>query len=99
MADLARAINQYFTTGQATQQALNDAQKAVDALLQRYVEIQAAPAAFEHQQIVLRLESEQRADGSMAAPQVALHMSPYLENLIIEAQRQAHLDAAGTATP
>lgn len=96
MTDLARVINQYFTSGQATQQALDDAQKAVDALLQRYVEIQAAPAAFEQQQIVLRLESEQRADGSMAA-QVALQMSPHLENLIIEAQRQAHLDAAGMA--
>jgi len=70
------------------QEALADAQKAVDALLQRYVEIQAAPQAFDGERIELALETDTRPDGSTAA-QVALRMSPRLEALIIEAQRQA----------
>lgn len=88
MDDLARVVNQYLGQGQLSDEALADAQKAVDALLQRYVEIEAAPEAFNDERIGLALETERQPDGTMGA-QVALRMSPRLEGLIIEAQRQA----------
>ncbi|KNY11980.1 hypothetical protein AKG08_00495 [Achromobacter piechaudii] len=88
MDDLARLVNQYLGQGQLSDEALADAQKAVDALLTRYVEIEAAPEAFNDESITLALETERQPDGSMGA-QVALRMSPRLEGLIIEAQRQA----------
>ncbi|CAB3711393.1 Uncharacterised protein [Achromobacter spanius] len=88
MNDLARVVNQYLGQGQLSEEALADAQKAVDALLARYVEIEAAPEAFNDERIGLALETERQPDGSMGA-QVALRMSPRLEGLIIEAQRQA----------
>jgi hypothetical protein len=52
------------------------------------VEIQAAPEAFDNERIELALETENQPDGQTSA-QVALRMSPRLEGLIIEAQRQA----------
>ncbi|CAB3701601.1 hypothetical protein LMG3431_05445 [Achromobacter pestifer] len=88
MNDLARVVNQYLGQGQLSDEALADAQKAVDALLQRYIEIQAAPEAFNDEHIGLALETERQPDGTTGA-QVALRMSPRLEGLIIEAQRQA----------
>lgn len=88
MNDLARVANQYLGPDQLGEEALADAQKAVDALLERYVDIQAAPEAFDGERIELALETDTRPDGSTAA-QVALRMSPRLESLIIEAQRQA----------
>ena len=88
MNDLARVVNQYLGDGRLSEEALADAQKAVDALLARYVEIQAAPEAFDGEAIGLALETQQLPDGSTAA-HVALRMSPRLEGLIIEAQRQA----------
>lgn len=88
MNDLAQVVNQYLSPGQLTDEALADAQKAVDALLARYVEIQAAPEAFDNERIELALETETQPDGQTGA-QVALRMSPRLEGLIIEAQRQA----------
>ncbi len=88
MNDLARVVNQYLGADRLSDEALADAQKAVDALLARYVEIQAAPEAFDGERVGLALETERRPDGSTAA-QVALRMSARLENLIIEAQRQA----------
>lgn len=88
MNDLARAVNQYLGNGHVSDEALADAQKAVDALLVRYVEIQAAPEAFNGERIELALESAQQPDGA-SSTQVALRMSPRLEGLIIEAQRQA----------
>ena len=88
MDDLARVVNQYLGHGQLSDEALADAQKAVDALLSRYVEIEAAPEAFNDERIGLALETERQPDGTMGA-QVALRMSPRLEGLIIEAQRQA----------
>jgi hypothetical protein len=81
-------VNQYLGHGQLSDEALADAQKAVDALLARYVEIEAAPDAFNDECIGLALETERQPDGTMGA-QVALRMSPRLEGLIIEAQRQA----------
>ncbi|KRC76563.1 hypothetical protein ASE30_08160 [Achromobacter sp. Root83] len=88
MDDLARVVNQYLGNGQLSDEALADAQKAVDALLSRYVDIQAAPGAFNDEAIELALETVAQADGTSGA-QVALRMSPRLEGLIIEAQRQA----------
>ncbi|WMD23354.1 hypothetical protein RAS12_13575 [Achromobacter seleniivolatilans] len=88
MNDLARVVNQYLGQGQLSEESLADAQKAVDALLNRYVQIQAAPEAFDGERIELALETQRQPDGSMGA-QVALQMSPRLETLIIEAQRQA----------
>ncbi|MCY1212120.1 hypothetical protein D9M72_238480 [compost metagenome] len=88
MNDLARVVNQYLGQGHLSDEALADAQKAVDALLDRYVEIKAAPEAFDNERIGLALETERGPDGRMGA-QVALRMSARLEGLIIEAQRQA----------
>jgi hypothetical protein len=88
MDDLARVVNQYLGQGHLSDEALADAQKAVDALLDRYVEIKAAPEAFDNERIALALETERGPDGRMGA-QVALRMSARLEGLIIEAQRQA----------
>jgi len=88
-SDLARAVNEQLAHGPLDAAALERAQQAVDALVQRYIDIQAAPAAFAGQRIRLRLET-----GQDAAPQVALEMSPELEDQIIEAQRLAHQQAA-----
>lgn len=88
MNDLARVVNQYLGAGKLSDESLGDAQKAVDALLDRYVEIQAAPEAFDNERIELALETLPQPDGTTGA-QVALRMSPRLEGLIIEAQRQA----------
>ena len=88
-SDLARTVNQALANAPLDDAALAGAQRAVDALVQRYVDIQAAPAAFNGQRIRLKLET---APG--AAPQVALEMSPELEDQIIEAQRLAHQQAA-----
>ena len=88
MNDLARVVNQYLGHGKLSEEALADAQKAVDALLERYVEIEAAPEAFDDERIELALETLPQPDGTTSA-QVALRMSPRLEGLIIEAQRQA----------
>lgn len=92
MDDLARVVNQYLGHGQLSEEALADAQKAVDALLARYVEIKAAPEAFDNESIGLALETATGPDGQVGA-QVALRMSPRLEGLILEAQRQAHSSA------
>ncbi|CAP43062.1 hypothetical protein [Bordetella petrii] len=90
-SDLARTVNEHLAHGPLDDAALQRAQQAVDALVQRYIDIQAAPAAFAGQRIRLRLEAGQ---GAGAAPQVALEMSPDLEDQIIEAQRLAHQQAA-----
>lgn len=88
-SDLARTVNEQLAHGPLDAATLECAQQAVDALVQRYIDIQAAPAAFAGQRIRLRLEA-----GQGAAPQVALAMSPELEDQIIEAQRLAHQQAA-----
>ena len=86
MNDLARVVNQYLGDGRLSEK--RGRAEAVDALLARYVEIQAAPEAFDGEAIGLALETQPLPDGSTAA-HVALRMSPRLEGLIIEAQRQA----------
>jgi len=87
--DLAKTIEQQFKLHAQSSMAvqLHEAQKAVDRLLNQYVQIQANPAAFEGQSIELRLEQD---DSSPDAAVLALKTSPELEALILEAQEQAH---------
>jgi len=86
--DLARTIEQQFKlhaeSPMSTQ--LFEAQKAVDRLLNQYVQIQANPKAFEGQSIVLKLE--QNASDAKGMPVLALQTSPELEALILEMQSQ-----------
>ncbi|CAM3785138.1 hypothetical protein [Bordetella tumulicola] len=89
-SDLARVVNQQLAGLPLDAAALARAQQAVDALIQKYIEVQAAPAAFNGQRIILKLDAEQPGD----VPQVALEMSPELEDQIIEAQRLAQQQAA-----
>lgn len=88
-SDLARVVNQQLAGQPLDDAALARAQQAVDALMQKYVEVQAAPAAFNGQRIILKLDAGQPDD----VPQVALEMSPELEDQIIEAQRLAQQQA------
>jgi hypothetical protein len=89
-SDLARVVNQELAGQSLDALALTKAQTAVDALLKKYVDIQAAPAAFVGQRIALRLDTSDPT----GTPHVALEMSPELEDQIIEAQRFAHQQAA-----
>lgn len=86
--DLAKVIEQQFRlhapSGTTTQ--LFEAQKAVDRLLNQYVQIQANPEAFEGQSIVLELEPD--PDDAESAV-LALRTSPHLEALILQAQEAA----------
>ncbi|MGB3287994.1 MAG: hypothetical protein WBA83_01835 [Burkholderiaceae bacterium] len=85
--DLAKTIEQQFKlhaeSSLATQ--LHEAQKAVDRLLNQYVQIQANPSAFEGQSITLRLE---RDDSKSGTPVLSLQTTPRLEELILEVQAQ-----------
>lgn len=83
--DLARAIEQQFKLHAESPAAvqLHEAQKAVDRLLNQYVQIQANPDAFEGESIELSLEHD--SDDPEAAV-LALKTSPKLEALILEAQ-------------
>lgn len=86
--DLAKTIEQQFTlhAQSAVATKLYEAQKAVDRLLNQYVQIQANPAAFEGQSIQISLgQNESDPD----TPVLVLKTSPHLEALIIEAQEQA----------
>lgn len=83
-------VNQELAGQSLDDTAMARAQQAVDALVQRYIDIQAAPAAFTGQRILLKLDTAT----SGGTPQVALEMSPELEDQIIEAQRLAHQQAS-----
>lgn len=83
-------VNQELAGQSLDDTAMARAQQAVDALVQRYIDIQAAPAAFNGQRILLKLDTA----ASGGTPQVALEMSPELEDQIIEAQRLAHQQAS-----
>lgn len=84
--DLAKTIEQQFKlhaqSTVATQ--LYEAQKAVDRLLNQYVQIQANPAAFEGQSIELNLARDDTDPND--TPVLVLKTSPHLEALILEAQ-------------
>jgi len=84
--DLAKTIEQQFKLHSASSihVQLAEAQKAVDRLLNQYVQIQANPSAFEGQSIELRLEQH-----DSDTPVLALKTSPQLEALILDAQAQA----------
>ncbi len=86
--DLAKTIEQQFTLHAQSSLAIQlyEAQKAVDRLLNQYVQIQANPDAFDGQTIQLHLESDDSEPD--APPVVALRTSPHLEQLIIEIQAQ-----------
>lgn len=88
--DLAKTIEQQFTLHAQSSLAIQlfEAQKAVDRLLNQYVQIQANPDAFDGQSIQLQLE--QGDSDSDSPPVLALHTSPHLEQLIIEMQAQQH---------
>ncbi len=85
--DLARTIEQQFKlhaqSSMTTQ--LYEAQKAVDRLLNQYVQIQANPDAFDGERIELSLEQDSEDPESAV---LALKTSPKLEALILEAQEQ-----------
>lgn len=84
--DLAKTIEQQFTlhAQSTTSVQLYEAQKAVDRLLNQYVQIQANPAAFEGQSIELSFSQ----DNSDDTPMLVLKTTPHLEALIIDAQEQ-----------
>ena len=86
--DLAKTIEQQFTlhADSALSVRLVEAQKAVDRLLNQYVQIQANPNAFEGQSITLHLERDDTDPGT--PPILALHTSEHLEGLILEMQQQ-----------
>lgn len=86
--DLARAIEEQFKLHENSSLAtrLYEAQKAVDRLLQQYVQIQANPQAFEGQSIQLRLEPGEK--DTSGTPVLTLETSEHLENLILQAQSQ-----------
>lgn len=91
--DLGRTIQAHLADRAVTKEDVQAAQLAIDALIQRYVAIEAAPYAFQDQQITLRIEVDRTADG-VEVPYVALQTSPRLEDLIIEAQ---NANPGGTA--
>ena len=85
--DLAKTIEQQFKlhTSSSLATQLYEAQKAVDRLLNQYVQIQANPQAFEGQSIKLSLEQD---DDDPQSAVLALETSPHLEALILQAQEQ-----------
>jgi len=89
--DLAKTIEQQFTlhADSPLSVKLTEAQKAVDRLLNQYVQIQANPDAFEGQSITLHLERDDSDAG--ATPVLALQTSAHLEGLILETQTQQSL--------
>jgi len=84
--DLARTIEQQFKLHAESTLAvqLHEAQKAVDRLLNQYVQIQANPEAFEGQSIELSLAQD---DSEPDKPVLMLKTSPHLEALILDAQQ------------
>ena len=87
--DLAKTIEQQFKLHvQSTQDVqVYEAQKAVDRLLNQYVQIQANPDAFEGQTIELHLVQD---DNDPEKSVLALKTSPHLETLILEVQQQEY---------
>lgn len=85
-SDLARTIHEQFRLHASLplEGRLAEAQKAVDRLLNQYVQIQAYPHAFEGQHITLRLQAGGTEPGD--GPVLALETSEHLEALLIQAQ-------------
>ena len=85
--DLGKTIEQQFKlhAQSSVDTQLYEAQKAVDRLLNQYVQIQANPTAFDGQSIKLSLEHD---EANPDTPVLALKTSPHLEALILEVQKQ-----------
>ena len=85
--DLARAIEEQFVLHEASSLEIRvaEAQKAVDRLLNQYVQIQANADAFEGQSITLSLQTDPDHPDT---PVLALQTSPHLEQLILEVQAE-----------
>lgn len=85
-SDLARTINAQFRLHASLplEGRLAEAQKAVDRLLNQYVQIQANPYAFEGQHITLRLQAD--GPNTEEGPVLALETSEHLEAMLIQAQ-------------
>ncbi|MFA5490397.1 MAG: hypothetical protein WC284_14520 [Candidimonas sp.] len=88
--DLAKTIEQQFQLhAQSSMDVqLMEAQKAVDRLLNQYVQIQAHPKAFEGQSIILSLQPDEEDEQGAAV--LALHTSPELETMILDMQARQH---------
>ncbi len=84
--DLAKTLEQQFTVHAQAPLATQvvEAQKAVDRLLNQYVQIQANPDAFDGASILLQLERDDT--DPEATPVLALRTTPRLEQLILEMQ-------------
>lgn len=63
---------------------LGTAQSSIDSLLQKYIDIKAAPHVFEGQRITLRVEPNDNNNGFF----IALHTSEELEERIIAMQNR-----------
>src|SRR5690606_13425819 len=85
--DLAKTIEQQFKlhARSSADVQVAEAQKAVDRLLNQYVQIQAHPPAVEGQTLTLRLE---HGDTGPETPVLAVKTSPRLEALILEVQER-----------
>ncbi len=95
--DLGRVIASALSEPQGDlDAALPQAQAAVDALLDEYVQRKAAPDAFDGQAIVLRLETSTDDDGETST-YIALQTTPHLEQLIIESQARMQNNQPGAA--
>lgn len=92
-ADLSRTVEEHLAHRDVTDEALQDAQRAVDRLLRIYVALQAAPHAFEGQKITLNIAFQTLSDGHKS-PYVALETTPTLETMIIEMQEREHTGLA-----
>lgn len=84
---MAKTIEQQFKLHAQSTLAIQlfEAQKAVDRLLNQYVQIQANPGAFEGQSIELSLGQDETDPDT---PVLVLKTSPHLEALILDAQEQ-----------
>ena len=82
--DLSKTIENAFKN--ATEDTLDyylaEAQKSIDELLQKYIDIEADPETFDGQSIILRLEPNEDSK----TPLIALQTSPHLEDRIIKMQ-------------
>ena len=82
--DLSKTIEQAFkdANDDNINEFLDTAQTSIDALLQKYIEIEADPATFDGQSIRLRFEQGEESN----TPLIALETSPHLEDRIIKMQ-------------
>ncbi|ETD72942.1 hypothetical protein V757_01325 [Pelistega indica] len=84
--DLSKTIEIAFKEAdpENIEQYLNVAQSSIDALLQKYVELKAAPDIFEGQSIKLRVDRTDSGEGLL----IALQTSEALEEKIIAMQNR-----------